>query len=277
MSRLAVITGGSSGLGLAMAVELGGQGHRILLIARGRERLDAAVAQLAAQGIEAEAHVADVTDETAIRRVTEHIRVTYGRVDFLALNAGVVSTGLLRDYASVSDMQRDVTVNLLGTMLCAQLFLPLLGPASRLLMISSGFGLMGAAGYAPYAAAKAGIINFGEALRRECLDTGPQVYVACPGDIETPQHTEELRSMPAWMRGSSPRRGATAEDTARKILRQCRGRRKFLILSGGDVLLLMFVSRLIPRTWREAILDRAFPRPPVPPAAKRGSQAAHQV
>lgn len=258
---MALITGGSSGLGLEIARELGGQGYRVLLMARGRERLDSAVSQLAGEGLDVRGFACDVTDEAGLHEVRDEVRGMCGGLDFLVLNAGVVSCGLLADCADTASMKRELDIDLWGTILTAHVFLPLLGRGSRILMISSGFGLMGAAGYTVYAAAKAGMINFAEALRRELLREGVSVHVACPGDMDTPQFHEEQRSMPGWMRSEAPRGMMHPRQAARKILAACR-KGRFLVIINGEIRLLLIMGRLLPRRLRDAVLDMMFPRPP---------------
>ena len=128
-------------------------------------------------------------------------------------------------------------------------------------MISSGFGIMGAAGYSIYCAAKAGVVNFGESLRRELLYKDIAVYVACPGDMDTPQYRNEVKNQPEWMRQSSPRKVMPVEVAAREILKQCKGHKKYLILTGSDVKLLATASKILPRKWRDRLLDSMLPRP----------------
>jgi 3-dehydrosphinganine reductase len=128
-------------------------------------------------------------------------------------------------------------------------------------MISSGFGIMGAAGYSMYCAAKAGVVNFGESLRRELLCKKIGVYVACPGDMDTPQFRNEVKNQPEWMKQSSPRKVVPVENAAKKILSQCKGHKKYLIVTGSDVKLLAIASKLLPRKWRDSLLDGMLPRP----------------
>ena len=261
-NRVAVITGGSSGLGLALAHELGAQGYAIVVLARNEARNADAVTSLREKGVRADAVSADVTDEAALRRAAAFVEKEHGGVDFLILNAGAVSTTLVADYPNAQALGRDLQVDLWGTILCTYVFLPLVRREGRILMISSGFGLVGAAGYAVYGAAKAGIVTFAEALRRELLGRGTRVYVACPGDMHTPQFEEEVKNMPEWMRAPTPRMAMSPDTAAKRILRRCRGKRRFLIFSSFDVFALAVLSRLLPRTWRDAALDAIFPRPP---------------
>jgi short-subunit dehydrogenase len=173
----------------------------------------------------------------------------------------VVTTKLLSDYTDTTSLKQDVEIDLWGTILTTWQFLPLLDRGSKILMISSGFGLMGTAGYSMYCAAKAGIVNFGESIRRELLGRNINVYVACPGDMDTPQFHEEMKNAPAWMKKETPRKLMSTRIVAARILKQCSGSRKFLILPASDVKLLVVVSKIVPRKFRDFLLDKMFPQP----------------
>lgn len=261
MSKIAVITGGSSGLGFSFAKQLGADGFRIIILARNKERIETAVKQLAQNNIQAQGISCDVTQENELRDAATQIKNEFGQIDFLIINAGEVSTVLLTDYPSISELKKDLEIDLWGTIQSAYFFTPLLVSGSKLLLISSGFGLMGSAGYSVYCAAKAGIINFGESLRRELLYKKIGVYVACPGDMDTPQFQNEIKGQPQWMKTASPRKLMAVDLSAKKILKKCKGHARFLISISPDVNLLLFVSRIIPRTWKDALLDVLFPRP----------------
>jgi NAD(P)-dependent dehydrogenase (short-subunit alcohol dehydrogenase family) len=261
VKKTALITGGSSGLGFSFAKNLGGAGFRIIILARNGDRIDKAIRELEAAGIRAEGYVCDISDERQLREVSGSIKAKHQKLDFLLLNAGVVTTRLLKDYTGPEEIRKDLEINLLGVMFSAHFFAPMLNRGSRILMVSSGFGLMGAAGYSVYCAAKAGVVNFAEALRRELLSDGVNVYVACPGDMDTPQLEHELKHQPAWMKQSSPRKVLPVDLAAGRILKQCTGSRKHVVLSSFDVTALSIASKLLPRTWRDRILDRALPRP----------------
>lgn len=261
MAKTALITGGSSGLGYALSEILGKSGYRIIIVARDQEKINSSVDQLKKMNIETKGYSCDTTDEKGLKTVFEAVKSEYGKIDFLVLNAGVVTTALVSDYSDTTLLKRDLDIDLWGTILSAWQFLPLMEGGSQILMISSGFGLMGAAGYSMYCAAKAGIINFAEAFRRELLKKKIFVYVACPGDMDTPQFHAEMKNSPAWMKKTTPRKLMKTSVVAGKILKQCKGSRKFLIIPSGDVKLLATVSKLVPRKFRDFLLDNMFPQP----------------
>ncbi len=261
MKKVAVITGGSSGLGYALAEILGKQGYSIVIMARNQEKITQAVAALTALSITAKGISCDITDESALQKAFNQIKDEYKQIDYLILNAGVVTTKLLSEYKNTAEIKQDLEIDLWGTILSAYQFLPLLQSGSKLLMISSGFGLMGAAGYSMYCAAKAGIVNFGEALRRELLSKNINVYTACPGDMDTPQFHNEVKNAPAWMKKETPRKLMKTAVVAEKILKQANGHKKYLIVPSGDVNMLVVLSKILPRKFRDSLLDGMFPRP----------------
>jgi short-subunit dehydrogenase len=261
MKKTAVITGGSSGLGFVFATELGTQGYDIILLARDQVKIDRSVASLREKGIEAKGISCDVSDESQLKNAFEKVKAGDTKIDFLILNAGMVIPKLLSDYTDTTGIKKQLDTNLTGAILTTWQFLPLLQKGSKILITSSGFGLMGAAGYTLYCATKAGLINFGEALRRELLCKGINVYVSCPGDMDTPQFHEEIRTSPEWMKTGSPRKTVPVEVEGRKILKQCHGKMKFLILPASDVKLLSIVSKIVPRKFKDYLLDKMFPQP----------------
>jgi len=261
MSKIALVTGGSSGLGLAYAKILGKQGFSIIILARNQDKIQLAVNELNTMSIEAEGFSCDVSNDAELKHISELIRNKYSQIDFLILNAGTVTVKLLRDYTNVEEIKKDLDIDLFGVIGSAYYFLPMLKSGSKVLMTSSGFGLVGSAGYSVYCAAKAGIVNFAESMRRELLYQNINVYVTCPGDMDTPQLHQEMESQPLWARSDSPRKIVPVDWAANRILKQCKGKYKFLIISGSDVKLLYYVTKFFPRKFRDFLIDNLLPRP----------------
>lgn len=261
MKKTALITGGSSGLGFVFAEELGRQGYKVFILARNGEKIAKAVASLEEKGIEARGISCDVSDESQLKTAFNTVKAEVANLDFVILNAGMVIPQLLSDYKDTSGIRKQIDTNLTGAILTAWQFLPMLQKGSKILITSSGFGMMGAAGYTLYCATKAGLINFAESLRRELLPKGINVYVSCPGDMDTPQFFEEIRTSPEWMKTGSPRKTVPVAVEGRKILKQCHGKMKFLILPASDVKLLAIASKILPRKVRDYLLDKMFPKP----------------
>ena len=260
--KCAVITGGSSGLGFAITGNLAKQGYTPVIIARRKNKLDEAVASLKKAGFEAYGFAGNISEPAAMTGIAELVRTQFGSVDFLVLNAGVVTVNLLSDYTDYAKLKEDIEIDLWGTIVSTKVFTPLMKPGSRILMISSAFGLMGAAGYSTYCAAKAGVINFAQSIRRELLCKNIAVHVACPADIDTPQYAGEPAAMPAWMKEAATARKTlvTPEAAAEKILNKCTGG-KFIITINFEIGLFRFLTRILPDFAVAMLMDSSLPRP----------------
>jgi 3-dehydrosphinganine reductase len=261
---VALITGGSTGLGFALATELLSEGYEVILIARNKEKLNHAINQLHTISSSVIGFAADISQEHSLQSVTDYLAQNKVKLHFLILNAGIIHVGLLKDTAS-STLREIINNNLFGTMLSAKLFSPFIDTTcpSKILFITSAFGLIGAAGYTSYCAAKAGIINFAAALRRELPPT-VSVQVACPTDIDTSQFTEEQNMKPSWMKHASVRTiPMPASTMAIKILKQCKSKTFIIHTQFHIYLLLSFIPRLLPQRLVIWIQDRLLPRPPI--------------
>lgn len=262
MKKIAVITGGSSGVGFSFAKYLGNKGFYIIILARNENKIKNSIEKLSELEIEADGIVCDVTSDTQLNNAKRIIKDKYQKIDFLILNAGIVTVKLLSDYSKIQELKSDLETDLWGIIQSAYFFETLLNEKSKVLFVSSGLGLFGIAGYSIYSAAKAGIINFAEAWRRELITKKINVYVACPGDMDTQQYRDEIQSHPQWMKSKqTPRKVAEPDDVAIKILKKCRGNYRFLIIPAFDVKFLYYATKLLPRPFRDYLIDKIFPKP----------------
>lgn len=260
MTQTAVITGGSRGLGRAFAHELARGGGRVVLVARNRPDLEACAEEVRAQGGTPVVCVADVSDPAD----AEAIAAAAGpRIDLLINNAGLCSTERL-EALSEAEVLAGLDVSLRGAVLTTRACLPAMGQGGQVLLISSTYGLLGAAGYSVYCAAKSGLVGFGDALRHELRPRGIGVHVAMPSDIDTPGFHAEVASLPDWL-PLAPLRPAPlgADVAARRILRGADAGR-FLVFSDSGARAIHLGNRLLPRRLRSWLIDRALPAPPGP-------------
>jgi NADP-dependent 3-hydroxy acid dehydrogenase YdfG len=180
--RVAVVTGASSGIGEATARALAADGHRVALLARRADRIQALADELGNGAIAIEA---DVTDRDSIVAAAERVQQELGGADILVNNAGVMLTA---PFASDQreEQRRMVETNLLGAMTATEVFLDQLraNGAGDLVNISSVAGRVAPAGFAAYAATKWGMNGWSEALRVE-LQPDIRVTVIEPGAIAT--------------------------------------------------------------------------------------------
>jgi len=186
--KVAIVTGAGSGIGRAAALSLAIRGVALVIVGRSREKL-ARTAELvrAHPGGFAEIVVGDVTDEGVRRAAIETARTRLGRLDILVNNAGNVRAGRL-DKIDVSEIRAMIEVDLVAPILFAREALPALRESGEaaIVNVSSAIALVGLRFYATYAAVKAGLARFGEALRRELINEGVHVLTVYPGATDTP-------------------------------------------------------------------------------------------
>ncbi len=189
--RTALITGASSGIGLAIARMLGEQGHALTIVARRADKLAAAEQELRAAGCTVQAIAAGLQDEDAVRSVVARHREAYGRLDVLINNAGVGIGAPVADLDTKHiDMQ--IGVNLRATILFYREAIELLREAARehqnalIVNTASITAKFGEAWLSVYAATKAGIVNWTESMHRELSAEGIKSTALCPGFVDTP-------------------------------------------------------------------------------------------
>ncbi len=189
--RAAIVTGASSGIGLAIARVLGEEGFSITMAARRPDKLDGAVAGLAADGFDVQAVAANVSDEAEIQKVVAAHRERYGRLDVLVNNAGV-GVG-----ASVADMQTkridmQLDINLRSIFLFYRECMPMLREAAaehkNVLVVntSSISGKHGEPWLSVYSATKHGVVGWTEAMNKELGNEGIKSTALCPAFVDTP-------------------------------------------------------------------------------------------
>jgi 3-oxoacyl-(acyl-carrier-protein) reductase len=185
--RVALVTGGSRGIGRAIAVALAGSGHRVAVgFASDREAAEETCAAVEALGSEALAFQADVADPAALDAAFGQVEQAWGKVEVLVANAGVTGDGLSM---RMNDDQwnRVLRTNLDGAFFAMRRAMPGMIRArwGRIVALGSVVALTGAAGQANYAAAKAGLVGLTRALARELGGRGVTANVVAPGPITT--------------------------------------------------------------------------------------------
>ncbi len=186
----ALVTGGGSGLGAAIARALAAQGCAVTLAGRRKQPLQEVAAALP----KAAAVSADVGDEASVAAMFEAARAAFGPLDILVSNAGAAESAPLSK-TDLALWQRMLAVNLTGAFLCARAALAeMQGRGSgRIVFIASTAGLKGYAYVAPYCAAKHGVIGLARALAQETAKSGITVNAICPGFAETPLLEDSIR------------------------------------------------------------------------------------
>ncbi|SON53929.1 putative oxidoreductase [Hartmannibacter diazotrophicus] len=184
--KVAIITGASSGIGLASARALAREGARLVLTARRKERLDALIEEVRGLGSDAIAVIGDARDEATALKTVEEAKARFGRIDILINNTGVGNYKTLVD-TSLDDYVEMMDVNVRSTFLFTRHAVPVMIEQGEgtILMISSMAGVYGFAGEAVYCATKFAQVGFAQGLDKELRPHGIKVGTINPGGVKT--------------------------------------------------------------------------------------------
>ena len=254
--QVAVVTGGSEGIGLAIARALSKEGARLVLGARRKEQLETAAASLRSGGRECRAVPCDVTNPQQLTRLMEAGLERWQRLDILVANAGV---GLSGEFTELTrdDLRRVFEVNVHGVLNSIQAALPAMleQGSGKIVIVSSVLGFRGVPGFSGYCATKAALNSLAESLAVELAPKGIEVLLAAPGLTETRFH--EVRLGPKTNRDVRGKlRVQDAEDCGREIVAALRRKRRRVVLT-FDGRLLVRLSRHLPRL-TDWVLGRWF-------------------
>lgn len=186
-NKIAVVTGGSRGIGRAIALELGKRGaHVIVNYNSNADAAQAVVDEIIANGGSASHIQADVSDEAQAQKLIKETTSAHGKIDILVNNAGITRDNIIMMMKS-DDFDAVINTNLRSTWLCAKAAVrSMMGKRyGRIINITSVSGIMGQAGQTNYSASKAGIIGFTKALAREVASRGITVNAVAPGFVLT--------------------------------------------------------------------------------------------
>lgn len=183
--RVAVVTGGATGLGKCIALRLARDGARLVLASPEAEALEQTAGEIAAQGGAAASLVTDVTSEEQVAALAQFTAAQFGPADILINNAGIQGpTGLVTGI-SLEEWQQTIAVNLTGAFLCCKWLVPpmLQRRSGKIVNISSIAGKIGYSLRSPYAASKWGLIGLSRTLAKELGPYNIQVNTVCPGPV----------------------------------------------------------------------------------------------
>ncbi len=216
-----VITGASSGIGRALAIELGGRGFRLGLVARRQQELQETADAVTARGGEVVMATADVTDRTALRHAIQAIESAHGPTRVLVANAGFGAPTHL-DPLNIDDVEQTFRVNVMGVIYSIEAVLPgmLQNGNGHLVAVSSLAALKGLPGESAYCASKAAVNTYMEGLRIALRGRGVAVATVCPGFVDTSIAPMDATATPFLI---------SAETAARAIAKVIVGRKSGVV------------------------------------------------
>jgi len=194
--KVAVVTGANRGIGFETCRQLAKHGMRVVLTARDEQKGRAAAERLRKEELDVDFAPLDVTDDASVRELARQIKKTYGRVDVLVNNAGVMIDGMAGDenagtgvmQAKVETLRRTMEVNVYGALRVTQALLPLMPrDHARIVNVSSGMGQLSDmnGGWPGYRISKTALNALTRILADELKDTGIRVNSICPGWVKT--------------------------------------------------------------------------------------------
>ena len=184
--KVAIVTGGSRGLGRAIASALARDGAEVVVCSRSLEANREAAEQIKSEGGSAHAHEVDVTNKDSVAALVKNVIEDFGRIDILVNNAGLTADNLLLRMKE-DDWNKVVDTNLKGTFNCTKAVARTMikQHGGKIINITSVVGITGNAGQANYCASKAGIIGFTKSVARELASRNITVNCVAPGLIRT--------------------------------------------------------------------------------------------
>lgn len=274
-----LITGGSRGLGLALAREFSARGARVMLVARTANDLGSAAASLRASGATVQTVTGDLTVQADIERAVEETARAYGGLDVLVNNAGLIQVGPLENMTE-KDFRDIMEVNAFAPLRLTRAALPLLrARRGRVLIVSSIGGKVAVPHLAPYSMSKFAVTGLGQALRAELAREGVGVTTVCPFLMQTgsPRHAEvkgqQAREYALFATMDNlPFLSLGVEAAARRMVNALvRGEAEVMV--GGIALLLRYAQALAPNLTAGmlALSNRALPGPTTSSAGVKGA------
>jgi short-subunit dehydrogenase len=244
-NKVVVITGGTSGIGKALAIACLKQGAKVAVCGRKQEALLALQQEAGSQSLYT--HVADVAKEDDCKSFIEHTIKQLGKIDVLVNNAGISMRSLFKD-ADVSVLKQLMDINFWGTVYCTKYALPsILETKGTIVGVSSIAGYRGLPARTGYSASKFAMQGFLEALRTENLHTGVNVMWACPGFTASNIRNTALDGKGHSQEETPLDEGKlmTAEAVAEIMINAIKKRKRTLVLTGQGKLTVL-LSKLLP-------------------------------
>jgi NAD(P)-dependent dehydrogenase (short-subunit alcohol dehydrogenase family) len=268
--RVVIVTGGSRGLGLAIAREFAKQGAQLALFARDAAELQRAEQDLAARGAEVLTVPCDVRDQQAVNTAIEQVVAHYGRVDVLVNNAGVIQAGPI-EHMTLDDFRDAMDTHLWASLYATLAIVPQMRRqgGGRIVNIASVGGKVSVPHLVPYCTSKFALVGLSDGMRDELAKDGIVITTVCPGLMRTGSHVNGLYKGKHRTEFSvfsiflaQPFVSTSAPSAARQIVEACRHGSPLLVIT-PQAQLLILANTLTPG-WISAIFKlttRLLPGP----------------
>lgn len=219
--KIALVTGGNSGIGLATAKRFVAEGAKVIITGRRKENLDAAVKEI---GSDATAIQADASKLDDIEKVIAAVKQQYGRIDVLFVNAGIAEFASL-DQGTEAHFDKTFDTNVKGLFFTVQKALPLIPDGGAVVLNASIVSMKGMPAFGVYSATKAAVRSFARTWTNELKDRQIRVNVVSPGPIDTPgvdglaQDAEQAKQLKAGLASQVPLgRIGTPDEIAKAVV-----------------------------------------------------------
>jgi NAD(P)-dependent dehydrogenase (short-subunit alcohol dehydrogenase family) len=234
--KVAIVTGGASGIGRALGEELARRGANVVLGDIQSDQLDSIVNAITQSGQSAQAVTLDVAEFEAVKAIVDDTVSRYGRLDYIFNNAGIAIAGEARDF-TIEDWRNVININLYGVVHGVQAAYPVMvnQGSGHIVNTASIEGLVPFPSTISYAASKFGVVGLSNALRIEGADLGVKVSVVCPGYIKTQifETSKVIKLDREKLLEALPDRlGITPEKCATLILRGVARNKAFIVVTG---------------------------------------------
>ena len=252
-----LITGGSTGIGLAVAKEFGKHGANLFLVARNPERLKNAqkeISETIPQAGKVVVFPIDVSIQKKVENSVQTILDHHGGIDILINNAGISICGRIEDHSS-EDHEKVLRINYLGSLYTLKAVYPHLKtkPGSHIGFVSSVAGYLGVFGFSAYAASKFAVTGLAESIRNEAKDYGIGVTMIYPPDTDTPMYHQDIDSkLPECIALSESAKLVQPEEVAQKFLKGIL-KNKFEVFCNTESRLIRMLRFVLPSVYFKAV------------------------
>ena len=256
--KTALVTGASSGIGETFAEELAKRNHNLVLVARSQDKLEQLAGKLSDRyQIKTEVIAQDLTEPSARQTIFDTVQAKGISVDLLINNAGFGDYGAFGD-RPLSKQMTMIGLNIAAVVELTGLFLPLMQQRNdgAIINVSSIAGFQPIPYMSVYAASKAFILNFSEALWAENKDSGVNILVACPGPTESEFY--DRAEFPDRATGLNGMNMATAEKVVREILQALEKSQSTAVVGGFANQAIVNLPRLLPRDLLVSVVGKQF-------------------